>query len=96
MQDGQSNLFSVVLAGQQDLAERLEHPKRANLFQRISTYVRIDKLPSEEALKSYIETRLQFAGTKIKIFSDECIPVIWGIFQSMGSPDSSTGFASFA
>lgn len=77
MQDDQRNLFTLVLAGQLELAQRLEHPKRANLFQRIGTYGRIDKLPCEEAVMSYIETRLQLAGTKIKIFADDCIPVLW-------------------
>ena len=59
------------------MAERLEHPKRANLFQRIGTYGRIDKLPSEETMRVYIEARLQLAGTKIKIFSNDCIPILW-------------------
>ena len=77
MQDDQRNLFTLVLAGQIELAQRLEHPKRANLFQRIGTYGRIDNLPSEEAVKAYIETRLKLAGAKIKIFSDDCIPIIW-------------------
>jgi hypothetical protein len=77
MQDDQSNLFTLVLAGQMELARRLEHPKRANLFQRIGTYGRIDKLPSEETVKTYIETRLKLAGSQTKIFSDESIGVIW-------------------
>jgi type II secretory pathway predicted ATPase ExeA len=77
MQDDRSNLFTLVLAGQMELARRLEHPKRSNLFQRIGTYGRIDKLPSEEAVKTYIETRLKLAGSKTKIFSDESIGVIW-------------------
>jgi type II secretory pathway predicted ATPase ExeA len=77
MQDDQSNLFTLVLAGQMELARRLEHPKRANLFQRIGTYGRIDKLPSKESVKTYIETRLKLAGAKTKIFSDESVPVIW-------------------
>ncbi len=77
MQDDQRNFFTLVLAGQLELAQRLEHPKRANLFQRISTYGRIDKLPSEEAVKIYIETRLKRAGTDVKIFTDDCIPAIW-------------------
>jgi type II secretory pathway predicted ATPase ExeA len=85
MQDDQRNLFTLVLAGQLELAERLEHPKRANLFQRIGTYGRIDKLPSAEAVTSYIETRLQLAGTKIKIFSEDCIPVIWE-YSEQGVP----------
>jgi general secretion pathway protein A len=77
MQGDQRNLFTLVLAGQMELAQRLEHPKRANLFQRIGSYGMIDKLPSEEAVKTYIETRLKLAGTNIHIFADDCIPVIW-------------------
>ncbi len=77
IQDDHRNLFTLVLAGQMELAQRLEHPKRANLFQRIGTYGRIDKLPSEEALRAYVEARLKLAGTKIKIFSDDSIPILW-------------------
>lgn len=77
IQDDQRNLFTIVLAGQKDLAQRLEHPKRANLFQRIGSYSRIDKLPSEEAVQTYIQTRLKLAGAKSPIFSDDCIPIIW-------------------
>lgn len=77
IQDDQRNLFALVLAGQITLAQRLEHPKRANLFQRIGVYGRIDKLPSEEAARRYIETRLKLAGTQIKIFPDESIRIIW-------------------
>jgi len=77
MQDDKRNLFTLVLAGQMELARRLEHPKRANLFQRIGTYGRIDKLPSEDSVKTYIETRLKLAGAQRKLFSEDCIPVIW-------------------
>jgi general secretion pathway protein A len=82
MQDDQHNLFTLVLAGQMELAQRLEHPKRANLFQRIGTYGRIDKLPSESALKTYIETRLKLAGAGRKIFTDDCLPVIWNYSEN--------------
>ena len=77
MQDDRNNFFTLVLAGQMELARRLEHPKRANLFQRIGTYGCIDKLPSKESIKTYVETRLKFAGSQGKIFTDESIPVIW-------------------
>ena len=77
MQDDKRNLFTLVLAGQMELSQRLEHPKRSNLFQRIGTYGRIDKLPSEESVKTYIETRLKLAGAQRKFFSDDCIPVFW-------------------
>ena len=59
VQDDQRNLFTLVLAGQVELAHRLEHPKRENLFQRIGTYGRIDKIPSEEAVEAYISKRLR-------------------------------------
>jgi type II secretory pathway predicted ATPase ExeA len=85
MQDDQRNLFTLILAGQMELARRLEHPKRANLFQRIGTYGRIDKLPSEEAVKSYIITRLKLAGTQNKIFDDEAIAVLWE-YSDQGIP----------
>jgi len=85
MQDDHRNLFTLVLAGQMELARRLEHPKRANLFQRIGTYSRIDKLPSEDAIKSYMETRLKLAGAQKKIFDDDAIPVIWE-YSDQGVP----------
>jgi hypothetical protein len=68
-----------------ELAQKLENPKRANLFQRIGTYCHIEKLPSEEAVKTYIESRLRLAGTQEKIFSDDAIPIIWE-FSEHGVP----------
>jgi len=85
MQDDERNLFTLLLAGQIELAQKLEHPKMANLFQRIGTYGHIEKLPSEEALKTYVETRLKFAGSQRKIFTDDAIPVIWE-FSEHGTP----------
>jgi len=66
-----------VLAGQMELARRLEQPKFANLFQRIGTYNQIEKIPSVELVKSYVETRLKLAGGKRKIFSDDAFNTIW-------------------
>ena len=77
MQDDNRNLFTIVLSGQMELARRLEHPKRANLFQRIGTYNRIDKIQSEELLKNYVETRLKLAGTTKKIFTEDTFPFLW-------------------
>ena len=85
MQDDERNLFTLILAGQIELAEKLEHPKMANLFQRIGTYGHIEKLPSEEALKTYVETRLKLAGSQRKIFTDDAIPIIWE-FSEYGTP----------
>jgi general secretion pathway protein A len=85
MQDDERNLFTLLLVGQMEFAKTLEHPKRANLFQRIGTYGHLEKLPSEESVKTYIESRLQIAGTQKKIFDDDAIPVIWE-FSEHGVP----------
>jgi type II secretory pathway predicted ATPase ExeA len=77
MQEDSRNLFTMVLVGQMELAKRLEHPKKANFFQRIGTYCRIEKIPAEEQLKTYVETRLQRAGGSGKIFTEDAFPVMW-------------------
>ncbi|HVN25353.1 MAG TPA: AAA family ATPase [Syntrophorhabdales bacterium] len=77
MQEDHRNLFTIVLAGQIELARRLENPRRANLFQRIGTYCRIDKIQSPELIKDYVETRLRLAGCERKIFTDDAIDVLW-------------------
>ena len=85
MQDDQRNLFTIVLAGQLELARRLEHPKRANLLQRIGTFSRIDKIESEDILKSYVETRLKLAGGTKKIFTDDAYGFLWE-YSEQGVP----------
>jgi type II secretory pathway predicted ATPase ExeA len=85
MQEDHRNLFTIVLAGQIELARRLEHPRRANLFQRVGTYCRIDKIQSPELVKDYVETRLRLAGGSKKIFADEAIEVLWE-YSSRGVP----------
>ena len=77
MQEDHRNLFTIVLAGQIELARRLEHPRRANLFQRIGTYCRIDKIQSPDLIKDYVETRLRLAGCSKKIFTDDAIDILW-------------------
>ncbi len=77
MQIDQMNLFTMVLAGQNELGRRLEHPKRANLFQRIGTYNRVNKIESKELLKTYVETRLKLAGGEKRIFTDDAYDPLW-------------------
>jgi len=77
MQDDTRNLFTMVLAGQMELARRLEHPKRQNLFQRIGTYSRIDKIQSEELVKAYVEKRIALAGGERPVFLEDAFPFIW-------------------
>lgn len=85
MQDDSRNLFTIVLAGQIELARRLEHPRRANLFQRIGTYCNIERIASEELVRNYVETRLALAGASKKIFTDDAIHAIW-IYSENGVP----------
>ncbi|MBP1746432.1 MAG: ATPase [Deltaproteobacteria bacterium] len=85
MQDDSRNLFTIVLAGQIELARRLEHPRRANLFQRIGTYCNIERIESEELVKTYVETRLALAGATKKIFTDDAISSIW-VYSENGVP----------
>jgi type II secretory pathway predicted ATPase ExeA len=77
MQGDRRNLFTMVLAGQIEFAKRLEHPKRANLFQRIGAYNRIDKLESVEKVRKFVETRLALAGATKKIFADDSFDRLW-------------------
>ncbi len=77
MQDDDRNLFTIVLAGQLEFAKRMEHPSRANLYQRIGTYNKLEKMESEEVVKKYVETRLKLAGGTRKVFTDDAIHWLW-------------------
>ena len=77
MQDDNRNLFTIVLAGQLELARRLEHPKRANLFQRVGTYSKLERIKSEELARTYVEARLKLAGGTRPIFTEEAFHAIW-------------------
>jgi len=77
MQDDYRNLFTMVLCGQTELARRLEHPSRANLFQRVGTYNTIETIHSEDLVKNYVETRLKLAGGTQEIFNDDAFGPLW-------------------
>ena len=85
MQDDRKNLFTIVLAGQLELARRLEHPKRANLLQRIGTFSRIDKIESEDLVRAYVQTRLKLAGGARNIFTDDAYGRLWE-YSEQGVP----------
>jgi general secretion pathway protein A len=77
LQLNEMNMFTIVLAGQLELARRLEHPKRANLYQRIGTYGKIEKLGSIEKLKTYVDNRLKLAGAGRQIFTEDAYEYLW-------------------
>jgi general secretion pathway protein A len=77
MQRDDENLFTIILAGQLELAQRLEHPKRANLFQRIGVYCRLNKIENRDLMRDYIEHRLERAGTMRRLFTDAAYDTMW-------------------
>lgn len=77
MQGDDQNLFTIILAGQLELARRLEHPKRTNLFQRIGVYCHLCKIESRELMRDYVEHRLERAGLSRRIFTDDAYDAIW-------------------
>jgi len=84
MQEDTRNLFTIVLAGQPRLGRLLEAPERANLFQRIGVYCRLEPLESAEVVRDYIEHRLERAGRSDPIFTDDAYEVIYS--HSKGTP----------
>ena len=77
MQEDDKNLFTLILAGQPILANRLESREMQNLTQRIGVYCELETLPSCDIVGQYINARLQRAGAKSMIFSEDAIFAIW-------------------
>lgn len=77
MQEDDKNLFTLILAGQPILADRLADREMQNLTQRIGVYCELETLPSCEVVGQYINLRLQKAGAKSAIFSEDAILEIW-------------------
>ena len=77
-------LLQIVLAGQQELDEKLNKPSTSYLKQRIAIRCRLNPLTQSEVQK-YIRHRLQVAGYDgPEIFSGQAIESIWG--YSRGTP----------
>jgi general secretion pathway protein A len=83
MQEDTRNLMAIILAGQPKLARMLEDPRRANLFQRIGIYTRLEPLDSVETVRRYVEHRLQQAGAVGRIFDDSSFEVIYRYSQGI-------------
>lgn len=77
MQEDDRNLFTMILAGQPELGKNLEHPSNANLYQRIGVYCRLNKMESRDVVKYYIEHRMECAGVKQQVFSEEAYDKIY-------------------
>lgn len=91
MQDDRRNLVTFVLAGQKELAQKLERPSMENLYQRIGVYCKVRGLDSLELVAGYIAHRLKQArpdasatGCSREIFTEQAVRAIWN--HSRGVP----------
>lgn len=81
MQEDDRNLFTMILAGQPELGKNLEHPKMANLFQRIGVYCKLQKMANRDIVKYYVEHRLERAGAKKQIFTEDAYDEIYNLSE---------------
>ncbi|MDD5153709.1 MAG: AAA family ATPase [Desulfovibrionales bacterium] len=77
MQDDRQNLVTFVLAGQKELAQKLERPSMENLYQRIGVYCKVRGLDSPELVAGYIAHRLKQVGCSREIFTEQAVRAIW-------------------
>jgi type II secretory pathway predicted ATPase ExeA len=70
------NLFSLVLAGQPNLLEKLTYRSSAPIASRIIARTHLSHL-NQEQLAVYLEHHLSVAGVKKQLFSDQAITAIY-------------------
>ena len=70
------NLFSLVLAGQPNLIEKLTYRSSAPLASRVVARTHLSHL-NQEQLAVYLEHHLGVAGIKKQLFSDQAITAIY-------------------
>lgn len=70
------NLFSLVLAGQPNLIEKLTCRSSAPLASRVIARTHLSHL-NQDQLAIYLEHHLQIAGVKKQLFSDQAITAIY-------------------
>jgi len=72
----EDKLLQIVLAGQPELADRLNAPELRQLKQRIVLYLQLKPLNFGECAE-YIATRLEIAGVSRPIFTSEALEAIY-------------------
>lgn len=70
------NLFSIVLAGQTNLLDKLTYRTSAPLASRVVARTHLDNL-NQEQIELYLIHHLQVAGTKKQLFSPPAITAIY-------------------
>ncbi|MGH7768804.1 MAG: ExeA family protein [Candidatus Binatia bacterium] len=73
----EDKLLQIVLAGQPELADRLNAPELRQLKQRIVLYLQLKPLNFGECAE-YIATRLEIAGVGRPIFTSEALEAVYG------------------
>lgn len=78
MQADSQSVFTIVLAGEDELAEKLEDPRHDSLVQRTGVHCRLEGLDSCATMKDYIEFRLEKAGySGTPLFTEDAYDAIW-------------------
>lgn len=70
------NLFSLVLAGQPNLIEKMTYRSSAPLASRVIARTHISQL-NQEQMAIYLEHHLNIAGVKKQLFSDQAVTAIY-------------------
>ena len=70
------NLFSLVLAGQPNLLEKMTYRSSAPLASRVVARTHLSHL-NQEQVTIYLEHHLSVAGVKKQLFSDQAITAIY-------------------
>jgi general secretion pathway protein A len=74
---GDTKLLQVILAGQPELARKLEKPSLRQLGQRIAVRARLEPLGPDETA-AYVRHRLWVAGAKnVDLFSAAALETVW-------------------
>lgn len=77
LQEDDRNLLTLILAGQPKLTRMLRDARRANLYQRVGVFIRLEPLESAKAVRAYIHHRLQRAGGSLHIFTPDAVAAVY-------------------
>jgi general secretion pathway protein A len=75
LEEGPKKLLQIILVGQQELVEKLSRPELEPFRQRISALEVIGKM-EPSGLRAYVLHRLQVAGAKAPVFSDNALETV--------------------
>ena len=77
LETNERKLLQIIMLGQPELREKLEHPELKPLAQRITARYHLGPL-SRNDIPAYIAHRLQVAGARSTLFSASTIKALYG------------------